>query len=547
MLKLENISGFEPWLLSHPFILGLLEELSLRDAQLSEYSEKIKELESALSKSQGVPTKPDFGGASQLDKEVSPLNKEKSRDQKKARVKRKKKENLEIHEEEFVKAKDVPPHWVLVKHSPLIIQDVKIAAHNTCYQLEVWRSPDGKKQMTAELPLALQGSQFGPVLRSLVLSLYHDLGSTQPCISSFLNNIGVDISAGTINNLLIENQTVFHQEKESLLEVGKRYSSELRTDDTGAKHCYENYFTNCINTDYFTYFQTSKTKSRINFLEILRQNTTVYTLNESSLDYYNSRSCPKAAFELLKNSYQKNGRQIFADKAALTQYLERHKITGSTTIRILTEGLLIGTIVEDGFDTSTIIHSDDAGQFALFVHSLCWKHIEKPLRKLKTYTNRQEEQLDKVKQEFWHLYQRLKKYKENPDSNQVQELSLEFDKMCQDREGFFHLNTIMDNIYKKKEKMLLVLKRPEASLHNNDSERDIRDFVKRRKVSGSTKSELGLKAKDTFLSLKKTCKKLGISFWQYLNDRISQTNKIPNLATIIEQKIKAQKQNLGGA
>ena len=95
--------------------------------------------------------------------------------------------------------------------------------------------------------------------------------------------------------------------------------------------------------------------------------------------------------------------------------------------------------------------------------------------------------------------------------------------------------------------MLLVLKRPEASLYNNDSERDIRDFVKRRKVSGSTKSELGLKAKDTFLSLKKTCKKLGISFWQYLNDRISQTNKIPDLAIIIEQKIKAQNQNKGYA
>jgi len=471
MLQLENISGFESWLLTHPFILGLLEELSLRDVQLSEYEAKIKELEEALAKKQGVPSKPDFGGASELDKSASPNTKEESKKATTSTGKRKKKERLDIHKEEFVKAKDVPPNWVLVKHSPVIIEDVKLAAHNVCYQLEVWRSPDGKKQITASFPLALQGSQFGPVPRSFVLSLYHDLGSTQPCIANFLNNIGVDISRGTINNMLIENQDVFHQEKEELLEVGKKCSPELRTDDTGAKHCYENYFTNCINTDYFTYFQTNKTKSRINFLEILRQTSTAYTLNQASLDYYKLIGCPKAAFELLQSSYQKNGQKTFEDKSDLSHYLQSHKITGSTTIRIITEGLLIGTIVEEGFDTNTIIHSDEAGQFALFVHSLCWKHIERPLRKLKTYTNCQAQQLEQVKKQFWHLYQRLKKYKENPEPKLIQELNQEFDTLCEHKEGFFHLNRILDNIYKKKDKMLLVLKRPVRERHQRFCEK----------------------------------------------------------------------------
>ena len=48
----------------------------------------------------------------------------------------------------------------------------------------------------------------------------------------------------------------------------------------------------------------------------------------------------------------------------------------------------------------------------------------------------------------------------------------------------------------------------------------VREYVKKRKVSGSTRSDLGRRCRDTFTSLKKTCRKLGISFWEYLNDRV---------------------------
>jgi len=528
-------------------VVNLLSLLSLRDNKIAELTEEVKALKAALAKKQRVPAEPDLGGASQLDKSAFEKDKSKEKKSSNRTGKRSKKKDLTIHEEKFVKASNVPKDWVLLKHSPVIIEDVIVQAHNVCYQLEVWRSPDGKKQMTAKLPEAFQGHQFGPNLRALCLSLYHDLGSTQPCIANFLKSIDVDISAGTINKMLIANTYLFTQEIEQVLETGKKCSSELRTDDSGAKHNNENYFTNCINTDYFAYFHTSKTKSRINFLEILRQSNPAYTLNQASLDYYESVNCPKGAFELLKKDFAELGSNVLANQEELNAYFENHKITGATTKRIITEGLLIGTIVADGFAPNTIIHSDDAGQFKLFVHSLCWKHIERPLRKLKTYTSLQEEQLNDVKHQFWQLYQKLKKYKLEPDPNLIDTLRSEFDKMCEHRAGFFGLNEIMSNIRKKKEKMLVVLKRPETSLQNNSSERDIRTFVKRRKVSGTTKSEAGLKAKDTFLSLKKTCEKLEISFWEYLKDRIHKTNKIPNLADIVKQKTKAQKHNWANA
>ena len=78
----------------------------------------------------------------------------------------------------------------------------------------------------------------------------------------------------------------------------------------------------------------------------------------------------------------------------------------------------------------------------------------------------------------------------------------------------------------------MVLKYPFIPLHNNDCERDIREYVKRRKISGSTRSEAGRKARDTFTSLKKTCMKLGINFYDYLKDRLIDKSTIPKLKTL---------------
>ena len=57
-------------------------------------------------------------------------------------------------------------------------------------------------------------------------------------------------------------------------------------------------------------------------------------------------------------------------------------------------------------------------------------------------------------------------------------------------------------------------------LHTNASENDIRAFVIKRKISGGTMSHNGRLARDTMLGLMKTCRKLGVSFYHYLGDRL---------------------------
>ncbi len=68
------------------------------------------------------------------------------------------------------------------------------------------------------------------------------------------------------------------------------------------------------------------------------------------------------------------------------------------------------------------------------------------------------------------------------------------------------------------------------------SESDIREYVKRRKVSGGTRNEDGRRGRDTFASLKKTCRKLGVSFWTFLTDRITDAGLVPALPGLIEER-----------
>ena len=83
--------------------------------------------------------------------------------------------------------------------------------------------------------------------------------------------------------------------------------------------------------------------------------------------------------------------------------------------------------------------------------------------------------------------------------------------------------------------LLLVLEDPGLPLHNNLSESRIREYVKRRKISGGTRSESGRQSRDTFASLKKTCRLYGLLFWDYLTDRLTGIGLLPRLGEVIEK------------
>ena len=210
--------------------------------------------------------------------------------------------------------------------------------------------------------------------------------------------------------------------------------------------------------------------------------------------------------------------------------LERHK-------RIATEGALVGSITYHGFNPELAIISDDAGQFKVFLHGLCWVHAERTIQKIVGFNEHHNQLLEETRTDIWQFYRDLKKYRHNPGKRKKKDLESRFDDIFTRKTGFASLDLALKRLYRNKSELLLVLHRPDIPLHNNLSERDIREYVKRRKVSGSTRSDIGKKCRDTFTSLKKTCRKLGVSFWYYLQDRIEQKNKLPPLYLLMKSQI----------
>ena len=153
------------------------------------------------------------------------------------------------------------------------------------------------------------------------------------------------------------------------------------------------------------------------------------------------------------------------------------------------------------------------------------------------FNDHQTSLLENVKTDLWNYYNDLKQYRLNPDESHKRSLERRFDELFTRKTGFASLDKALKRIYQNKDELLLVLIRPDIPLHNNLSERDIREYVKKRKISGSTRSDIGQQCRDTFISLKKTCRKLDISFWHFLKDRIECKNKYPTLAEIVKHQM----------
>lgn len=439
-------------------------------------------------------------------------------------------EGLKIHETKIIKVEGVPEGSRFKGYKDFVVQDLIIRSHNTLYQMEKWETADGT-YVNGQLPPSVDG-HFGSTLKSYVLYQYHQCHVTQPLIFEELQEFGIEISTGQINNILIGERDEFHQEKAEILATGLAISSHVNVDDTGARHAGKNGYCTHIGNDLFAWFESTESKSRINFLELLRAGRTDYVLIDESYDYMTAQKLPQNKLQVLEKGRGKG----FSNEVQWLAFLGEVGISEERHVRTATEGALIGSLLENGFDKSLVIVSDDAGQFNIFLHALCWLHAERLINKLVPYTEPQRKDLGSIRDQIWVLYKELKQYKENPHVEWGMALMARFDEIFTTKTCFTSLNLALQRLHNNKEELLLVLKRPEIPLHNNASENDIREYVKRRKISGGTRSPEGRQGRDTFTSLKKTCRTLGVSFWKFLNDRVSGENLILPLPTIMWER-----------
>jgi hypothetical protein len=427
---------------------------------------------------------------------------------------------------------DPPAGSVAKGYEEYVVQELLLGVQATRYLRQRLQTPDGGT-LLAPLPDTVRpGQHFGPRLIAFLRHQYHQCQVTQPLLLEQLRQWGIAISSGQIHRLLTEDVEAFHQEKAEVLAAGLEVSSYIGVDDTGARHQGHNGFCTAIGNEWFAYFESTDSKSRLNFLQVLRGASAGYTVNEATLAYWDR-------YELSRDVVQRlcQGPRQFADEAAWQARLAELAIAAKGHVRLATEGALLGQIIERGASPNLVILSDGAGQFDLLVHASCWVHAERPLARQVPYSEAHRAVIEQVRQQIWELYQDLKAYQAEPDCARKAELQARFEALVGQKTGYpTSVDRVLVEMAEHKADLLRVLERPEVPLHNNGTESIIRGYVKTRKISGGTRSDEGRRCRDTFASLKKTCRKLGLSFWSYLLDRMGGGRKLPRLANLIKSR-----------
>ena len=375
-----------------------------------------------------------------------------------------------------------------------------------------------------------------------VLAQCHGAQTSVERLTRLLRDLGFDISKRQIMRLLNQGQEDFVAESQAILRAGLEGAPWISVDDTGARHGDRNGVTTQIGNDAFAWFGTTFSKSRLNFLELPRAGHGDYVLNAAAFAYMHKRNLAGPVIARLAEA-PGNGckSRRFASEGAWMAHLEQLGFTALNVhpepVRIATEGALWGAIQAHGLLADTVILSDDAGQFNVGRHALCWVHAERLIHKLDAFTDHQRREKERIQARLWSLYGALKAYRRKPSKRLGGQLARRFDALFTSKTGFITLDRLLARIHANRLELLVVLDRPEVPLNTNGSENDIRAMVTRRKLSAGTRSQSGKQARDTFIGLMKTCRKLGISYWHYLGDRLQVPNAtpVPSLPGLVRQ------------
>lgn len=392
------------------------------------------------------------------------------------------------------------------------------------------------KTIVGKLPAEYKG-HYGPTLMSFTLYQHYQCRVPQNLILEQLKELGVDISAGQVNRILVEDKESFHSEQSQVLQAGLETAHYVHTDDTGARHQGQNGFCTVIGNDLFAHFSSSPSKSRENYLRILRGQHEDFVLNEYSRSYLIAQQLPQCHLAKLQFS----NASLAQSEADWQAYLQGLGITSLQGVKLVTEAALLGSAIEHGLSPDLIVLSDGAKQFAILVHALCWIHMERGIRRLPGVTAIHRQEIEEVQDALWEYYRQLRDYQDHPSESEKQRLSQRFDEIFGKRyPHHYGLNLAMQQFCVHKQELLRVLDAPQVPLHTNAAEADIREYVTRRKISGGTRHNDGRRSRDTFTGLKKTCRKLAYSFWQYLTSRLRGDGSVPYLPDVIRARATAR-------
>lgn len=523
-------------------LLNLVEKLTadLRDAQA-----EIQRLRDEVNRLKGEQGKPKIKGNTPKPP-AEDHSSEKERHKTRQRHKSSKNADIHIDREQKLEIDQavLPEDAEFKGYEDVVVQDIKLGTDNVLFRKEKYYSPTTRQSYLAELPRGYSG-QYGPGIQAVVLTFYYGMQASEPKILEFLENVGIRISKGEISNWLIQERESFHAEKDAVYEAGLASSPYQQTDDTLTRLDGQNQHCHVVCNPVYTSYHTRASKERLSVLDVLRNGRQrIFRLNEEALGYLeNQLKWSKAVWGTLQSwvAEQDLGESAFLERldAELPGLGKQHR-------KLLIDAAAVAAYhAEKGFPVVRALICDDAPQFNWLTRlmMLCWVHEGRHYKKLSPVIGLHREQLDGFLKRFWEYYDQLLAYRQDPTSDESKRLEIEFDSLFTLKTGYEELDKRITKTQAKKESLLLVLKYPELPLHNNAAELGVRQRVRKRDVSFGPRTQAGVRAWDTFATLAATSKKLGVSFYMYIHDRISGANLIPPMADLVTMS--AKELNLG--
>ncbi len=522
-------------------LLNLVENLSadLRDAQA-----EIQRLRDEINHLKGEQGKPNIKPSAPPPTNYSS---EPERHRRVERGKRGKRQPITIDREQTLTVDRtlLPPDAEFKGYEEVVVQDVSIRTDNVRFWKEIWYAASTGRSYRAPLPRGYHG-EFGPGIHALVLVLAFGCLVSEAKIRELLINVGVQIADGTISNLLLKNQTAFHHEADAVLQAGLASSPWQQIDDTGTRVNGQNQHCQIVCNQLYTHYQTTAAKDRLSVLDVLcRGQPRRFRLNAEALGYLDLVTLSRVTRERLRALPWDQE----LDEATLVRVLATQlPALGPQARKWIMDAMAVAAYhAQTDTPVVQLLVCDDAPQWAWLTEAIggCWVHEGRHYKKLTPALAAHRQVLDAFLDAFWSFYDELLGYREQPTRDEQVRLAAAFDALFATTTDYWGLNDRIAKTRARKNVLLAVLAHPEIPLHNNAAELAARQRVRKRDVSFGPRTAEGAKAWDTFMSLADTTRKLGVSFYHYVHDRIRGAGAIPPLADMIDER--AADLNLGAS
>ena len=429
----------------------------------------------------------------------------------------------------------LPADAVFKGYERIVSQHIIFKRENTEYLVAIYYSPSEKKTYKSTLPKEYNG-YFSNGLKSFSNLTHRQLDVPRNKLLSLLRSMGIEMSDGSLNNILQENAAMWIKEKDDIRLAGLSDKS-VQTDITTARVNGKNHYTHIICNENFAVYTTLPGKSRQDVIMAFMgepEEGLLYEYNEHTKKLLNRLKVPE--------KYKQALSKIFIENKTLSENQFKKIIRENIPALYASPNVLRS--VSDWFalayfyktEILKILVSDDAREYELIalIRMLCWIHDARFYKKLRPVFDHHRKILNEFHTRYLEYYRRLLDYKENPCTQSKQALWNDFDKLFSPTTEYNDLNKEISRTLANKDKLLTVLEYPFLPLLNNTSELAARRQARKRDISLHTMTELGTKLQDAFLSITQTCQQMNVDIWQYIQSRISHTEEfyLPDLVRV---------------